>query len=278
MTREPVDLGGGVRQYQTALWQTNTVLAVAQRDAILCDPSWEPAEVAALRETAQRDARGTSYVLVTHADYDHTCGIGAFPDATVVAGPETAERIRSGTAARELADASAEWGLPWEGEPRVDHVVEPGETHELGSFRVATIEARGHVADGLAWVLLDQAVLLAGDYLAVTSYPFVIDSLERSRRTIERLLQALDEHDLRWVVPGHGPALAPADARRVGEEDLDYLDRLAEAARDALAAGLSPGHSLVRVWSVEPPRPTTPDFEVFDVRGANARAALAGAA
>jgi glyoxylase-like metal-dependent hydrolase (beta-lactamase superfamily II) len=278
MTREPVDLGGGVRQYQTALWQTNAVLVGAGRDTLLCDPSWEPAEIADLRQAAERDDHGATYIAVTHADYDHTCGIGSFPGATVVAGAETAERIRSGAAARELADASAEWGLAWVGEPRVDRVVGAGDTVELGSFRVAAIDARGHVADGLAWILLDQGVLLTGDYLAAMSYPFVIDSVANARATIERLLRILDEHDLRWVVPGHGPALVPAEARRIGEEDLAYLDRLAAAAREARAAGLSRGHALVRVWSVEPPRPTTPDFDLFDLRGTNARAALAGAA
>jgi hydroxyacylglutathione hydrolase len=278
MTREPIDLGGGVRQYQTALWQTNAVLVVAGRDTLLCDPSWEPAEIAGLREAAEPGGDGATYILVTHADYDHTCGIGAFPDATVVAGEETAERIRTGAVGRALAEASAEWGLAWAGEPRVDRVVGAGDTVELGSLRVAAIEARGHVADGLAWILLDQGVLLPGDYLAAMSYPFVIDSVANARATVERLLRAIDEHDLRWVVPGHGPALTPTDARRVGEEDLAYLDRLAEAAREALAEGSSPGHALVRVWSVEPPRPTTPDFDLFDLRGANARAALAGAA
>lgn len=138
--------------------------------------------------------------------------MASFPQAVVVAGPETAEEIRSGRAAEQLRYSGPEWGARWPAELRVDRVVEPGVEHALG-----------------------------------------------------------------WVVPGHGPALEPAEARAVGEADLTYLDRLQERAREALACGLAPGHAIVAVYAVEPPRPTTDDFEIFGLRERNAQAAVAEA-
>jgi hypothetical protein len=78
-------------------------------------------------------------------------------------------------------------------------------------------------------------------------------------------------------VPGHGRVLLPDEARRIGREDLAYLERLQEAAREAADAVLSPGRALVYAYAVEPPRPTTLDFDIYDVRGGNARRALADA-
>jgi hydroxyacylglutathione hydrolase len=272
----PLDLGGGLWQFQTALWQTNTLLARAGGEVLLCDPNYRPEEIEAIRAEALREDPAAVHLLLTHGDFDHTCGVPYFPEAAVVAGPETAEAIGSGAAAQGLRGAAVEWGLDWPGELRVDRVVVPGEDVALGCFRLETIDARGHVADGLAYVLLDQGVLLPGDYLSSMTYPFVIHSVEGARRTYERLLEALDRHELRWVVPGHGDALEPVRARAVAEEDVRYLEQLLAAAREA--RGSAPGDALLAVFSgAPPPRPTTDDFEMYGIHALNVQRALAEA-
>jgi glyoxylase-like metal-dependent hydrolase (beta-lactamase superfamily II) len=155
-------------------------------------------------------------------------------------------------------------------------VVEPGR-FECGAFDVEAIEAPGHTADGLAYVLIDQGVLLPGDYLSDMTYPFIGGGLDETIATVARLLDALERHDLRWVVPGHGRALTPGEARAVGESDLAYLEALARARAEAGADGLSPGEALLHVFAVEAPRGTTPDFEIYALRSANARSVLADA-
>ena len=273
---EPVELAAGISVFQAPLWQTNSLLALSGSDALVCDPCWTPAEISALHERASAQS-GDVQLLLTHADYDHTCGIGLFAEATVVAGATTAERIESGEAAKGLATAGREWGLEWPGEPRVDRVVEAGVEISCGSFRIETIDARGHVADGLAFVLPDQHLLLPGDYLSAITYPYVTASVEESRRTIERLLEALERPEIAWVVPGHGPPLERDDARTIGHTDLAYLERLAAAAHRAVERGLSPGDSLLAAFAVQPPRANTDDFEVFSLRARNAERALAEA-
>ena len=269
------DLGDGVWQSQTPLWQTNAVLARAGSEALLCDPCFTPDEIERLVAHA-REAGGPIQLLLTHGDFDHVCGVGYVPEAVVFAGATTAERIRSGSAVEELAAAGAEWGIEWNTELRVDRVVEPGR-FDCGAFDVEAIEAPGHTVDGLAYVLVDHGVLLPGDYLSDMTYPFIGGGLQATIATVRRLLDALERHDLRYVVPGHGRALAPDEAARVGEADLAYLEALARAVSEAEAAGLDSGSALVRVFEVEPPRTTTPDFEIYALRSANARSVLANA-
>ncbi len=276
MTRPPTDLAEGVWQYQTRLWETNSLLVEAGGETLLCDPAWTAAEIDAIRRRAAR-TNGQSHILITHADYDHTCGIGFFPEAAVVTGHRTAEAIASGAATDALNGASAEWGLTWEGDLHVDRVVEAGTTFECGGFHVAAIEARGHVADGLAYAILDQGVLVPGDYLSGMTYPFVTASIADATQTCKRLLSALDEHDLRWVVPGHGRALAPEEAEEIGEADVRYLEELARVAREATVGGLAPSDALIAVYGVNPPRATTHDFEIYGIRAFNAGNALAEA-
>jgi hydroxyacylglutathione hydrolase len=269
------DLGEGVWLSQTPLWQTNAVLATSGDETLLCDPCYTPDELERLAQLA-RERGGRVHVLLTHGDFDHVCGVGYFPQATVVASAGTAARIRSGTAGEELAAAGVEWGCSWPTELRIDRVVEPGQ-FTAGSFGVEAIDARGHTADGLAYVLLEQGVLLAGDYLSDMTYPFILGGLEGTIATTRRLLEAVERLELRWVVPGHGRALTREEAVAVGEEDLVYLEALSQAVAQARAAGVSPGDALLRVYEVEPPRETTPDFEIYALRSANARSVLTNA-
>jgi glyoxylase-like metal-dependent hydrolase (beta-lactamase superfamily II) len=276
VTGAPIDLADGVQQFQTPLWQTNAVLVETGDATILCDPAWTPEEIEAIAARAAAGGR-PAHVLITHSDYDHTCGIGFFPEAVVTSGPATADAISSGRAASGLASAAKEWGLSWPLDLRVDRVVEPGTTFDCDGTSVLAIDAPGHVADGLAYFLPEPGILLAGDYLSPMTYPFVISSIAAAAATYARLLELIEAQRPRWVVPGHGRALSTAEARQIGAADLAYLERLVAAAADARSRGLSPGGALVAVYGVEPPRGTTDDFDVYGIRTLNARTALAEA-
>jgi glyoxylase-like metal-dependent hydrolase (beta-lactamase superfamily II) len=270
------DLGGGVWQFQASLWQTNSLLAVAGGETLLVDPALAPDEIEAIRAEVGARGEGRLHLLVTHGDFDHVCGIPYFPQAEVVAGEAAARRVRD-DAAQELPGAGAEWGFAWRTEGlRVDRVVGPGELR-CGAFRVEALEAPSHGREGLAFVLLDQGILCPGDHLSAITYPLVADSVERTSAATEALLGALDRLELRWVVPGHGRALEPDEARAVGEADLAYLTALREAAREAAAEGLPEGYAFLHVFAVEPPRANTDDFEIYGIRAGNARRTLAEA-
>ena len=264
-----MDLGGGVHTFQSPLWQTNALVCDRDGEVLLCDPALSDDEIATLSTLA--GARPT-HILLTHADYDHTCGLAAFGAATVVAGPATAAAVTEHGAA-PLRAAGPAWGWSWPGEPRVDRIAAPGE-HRFGPWRIEAFEADGHVADGMAFALLDEGVLLPGDYLSAITIPFVTASLRAARATVARLVDAIDRLDLRWVVPGHGPPLAPGLARRIAVEDLLYLDELAAAASEARRLGLAPGFAHLHVYGVRQPRPETDDFAIYGIHASNARIAL----
>lgn len=262
-------------QFQSPLWQTNSVVVMQDGVVVLCDPALRASEIAAIRAHVDGAASQSVHLLLTHADFDHTAGIPAFPEAAVVAGRRTAEEITSGRAAQALAASSREWGEAWSPALRIDVVAEEGTRLDVGGVAVDTVLARGHTADGLAFVLPEAGLLLPGDYLSSMTYPFVNDSVAATRDTYARLVEALDSGDVTWVVPGHGPAMRLDEALAVAAEDIAYLEALDAAATDAVAQRLSPGDALVHVFgAVAPPRATTDDFEVYGLHAQNVRAAL----
>lgn len=273
MTANAQDLGGGVWQFQSPLWQTNSLLAAANGTVVLCDPAYTPDEIRGIRSAAEERARDGVHILITHADFDHVCGIPYFPEAEVVAGEETAEKLRSGAAAEGLVINGPEWGVEWPTELRVDRVVGPSEV-ECGGVQIAAFEASSHGRGGTAFVLLEQGILFPGDNVSAITYPLLGGSIPRVIEANRTLLDALDRYDVRWVVPGHGPAHTADDARAVAQADLDYLERLVAAADEAVAAELPPGYALLHVFAVEPPRSNTPDFDIYSIRVGNARLAL----
>jgi glyoxylase-like metal-dependent hydrolase (beta-lactamase superfamily II) len=266
-------LPAGVVVGRTAHWQTNRVLVQVADEALLVDPSWTPAELDALRAEVDALAPRALHVLVTHADEDHVCGLGWFPDATVVAAARTAARVADGSAAAQLREAEATWGHRWRGGPRVDRVVEPGPLR-VGDVEAVAVDAPGHAADGTAWLLPAVGLLCPGDYLCAVTPPLVLGSLAEARATLARLAAVLADGAATHVVPGHGPVLDARAALRLARADAAYLDGLAAAATAARGAA----DALARVAAaVMPPRVPIADFAVYDPHRTNAAAALAEA-
>jgi hydroxyacylglutathione hydrolase len=271
-------LAGGDLVLQSGLWATNSVIVFGEEGCVVCDPSIFPDEIVQIRQHT-RDS-GNVHVLITHSDFDHVCGLPAFArDAVVVAGSSTAAAIADGTARRALDEGGVEWGTAWEGELGVDVVASDavGASVRCGDLEVIALDARGHSDDGSAFVVANRGLLLAGDYLSAVCPPIVLGSFDGTVASTERLLRAVDEHRITTVVPGHGPALDAAQARRIGREDISYLRALQGAAAEALERGASPNAAYLTVRAVPAPRPARADFEAFDWLGANARRVLAEA-
>ena len=265
----------GIHHVQNEAWETSSVLVLRGGSALVCGPGFTEAAIRAVpRGEGQRERVGAAQLLVTHVDFDHLQGVFGLPEATVVAGRTTARLLEQDTTREKLRRLAAEWGASWPRDPRVDRVVEAGDVFTREAFTVRAVAAEGHTPDGLAYVLPDLELLLPGDYMSASTYPFLTASLREAIGTYERLLSELASNPIRWVVPGHGPFLDREEATRIAREDLDYLNELDDAARAATAGAISPGQALVRTYAVEPPRANLPDFEVFAPRLCNARIAL----
>ncbi|GGA71098.1 hypothetical protein GCM10011490_22190 [Pseudoclavibacter endophyticus] len=263
------ELSPTVTHLQGTVWQCNCILIHRGDHAVLIDSCWNDHDVQVMRDRAG-DVPTT--LLVTHADIDHICSVGFFPDARVVLSPEGAERLANGSAEHDLAAESAKWNLDLKPRLRVDQIVGPAERFMVGGLHVRTVAARGHAYDGLGLFIEEEGLFAVGDYLMKSQHPMVWWSLSEARRSTERLLEAIESFQPERVVPGHGPLLSADEASEVGEADLAYFEEVERVADEAHRAGLSPREWHLAVESVPVPRPCAPDIEMLAPRLLNAAA------
>ena len=249
-----VDLRPGVIRYESALWETTALALHAGGEAVLVDPCISAAEIAAI--AADVAARGLTVrgLLITHGDWDHVCGISAFPGVPAIMSREAAARIASGQAAEEVVRHGTEEGLSWDGAPRADLVFDPGEALNVGPFTVETMALPGHTRCGAGYRVRDLGLLVVGDYLSVIEFPFVYVSTAAYRATLAALLDAIAQDPVEYVVPGHGRALATGEALQIAGEDLAYLHALKTAVRSALAGGATREQAIATGAAVDVPR------------------------
>jgi glyoxylase-like metal-dependent hydrolase (beta-lactamase superfamily II) len=217
-------------RFESALWQTSSLLLVAEGEAVVIYPGISTEEVERIADRASALSARVTHVLVTHADWDHVCGIAAFPDAVAMMGAGTAEIVAGGEPLELIGKRAATYGLTIEGEPRVDFVLSVGVAHHVGPFVVETLALRGHTSDGTAYRIRELDLLAVGDHVSAVEFPFASTTSEY-RTTLASLIELLRNDPPTHVVPGHGPALTAAEALTIAEADLAYL----RALRDAVA-------------------------------------------
>jgi glyoxylase-like metal-dependent hydrolase (beta-lactamase superfamily II) len=84
-----------VERFESALWATTSLLVVSGDEAIAVDPCISSEEVRQIAARATELGARVTHVLATHADWDHVCGIAAFPDAVATMSEGTAKRLRA---------------------------------------------------------------------------------------------------------------------------------------------------------------------------------------
>ena len=233
-------------RFESALWQTSSLLLAKDGEAVLVDPCISTQEVARIAARVDELGARVVSVLATHADWDHVCGIAAFPDAEAAMGEASAARLESGKPWERVQEAAKEYRLEVPGPPRVDRALEVGRAHRVGPFTVETIPLPGHAADGVGYRIRELDLLAVGDYLSAIEFPFV-SSPAAYRATLAGLIELLRRDPPARVVVGHGPEHTPADALEIAQADLDYLWRL----HDAVLRSVDPP---------DPPRPCADDL------------------
>lgn len=250
-------------RYESELWQTSSLLLAKDGEAVLVDPCISTEEIGRIAARAEELGARVVAVLATHADWDHVCGIAAFPEAEAAMGESSAARVESGGPWERIREAAAEYGLDVTGPPRVDRRLEAGRAHSVGPFTVETIPLPGHTPDGVGYRIRELDLLAVGDHLSSIEFPFV-SSPAAYRTTLAGLIDLLRRDPPARVVAGHGPEHTAPEALAIAEEDLAYLWRLHDAV---LAGGEAP----------EPPRPCADDLaEALDANAEAQRAELAG--
>ena len=248
-----------VERFESALWETASLLLVGDGGSVAIDPGVSADEVAAIDRRAHELGAPVTHILVTHADWDHVCGIAPFPDAITAAGAATAARIESGEPGERAAQRAEEHGLSVALPPRIDQVLEVGRAHRVGPFVVETGPLVGHTRDGTAFRVRELDVLAVGDHLSSSEFPFA-SSTAHYRATLAGLVELLRNDPAGLVATGHGPALTGAEALANAEADLAYLRELHAAVVSALAGGGTRADAHAAGLAVPLPRPAPDDL------------------
>jgi glyoxylase-like metal-dependent hydrolase (beta-lactamase superfamily II) len=254
-------------RFEASLWTTTSLLVVADGESLVVDPSISVDEVAGIERRAQELRAPVRHLLITHGHWDHVCGIGAFPDAVVVMGEETAEKVTSGEADESVRRAAEAYDVVVPGSPRVDLACSRGAAIVLGPLTVETFPLVGHSADGTGFRLRELGLLVVGDHVSAVEFPFVT-SPAAYRITLAGVIEMLRRDPPEVVIPGHGPPLDVDDALAIAEADLGYLRALHAAVVDTLARGGTREEARAAGLAVELPRECAPDLE--EMRGVNA--------
>jgi glyoxylase-like metal-dependent hydrolase (beta-lactamase superfamily II) len=257
-----------VERFESALWETSSLLLADGREAVLVDPAVSADEVARIAARVAELGVGVTHVLATHADWDHVCGIAAFPAATATMSEATAARLLARGEERTTAERAAASGVAIAGEPRVDRTFRSGAALRVGPFLLETLALSGHTPDGTAFRCRALDLLAVGDHLSTIEFPFVT-STAAYRGTLATLIDLLRRDPPGRIVPGHGPELTAAAALAIAEADLAYLWEL----HAAVASGATCEHARAAGLAVELPRSAADDLA--EARSANVEAALA---
>jgi glyoxylase-like metal-dependent hydrolase (beta-lactamase superfamily II) len=255
-------------RFESALWETSSLLLATEAEAVLVDPGVSVAEVARIAARVRELGVEATHVVATHADWDHVCGIAAFPGAVATMSEATATRLLDRAGETTTAERAAASGVEIAGEPRVDLTFPAGAAFEAGPFVFETLALPGHTPDGTAFRCRELDLLAVGDHLSTIEFPFVT-STAAYRGTLAALIDLLRRDPPGRVIPGHGPELTAADALAVAEADLRYLWDL----RDAVAGGATREEAREAGLAVDVPRPASDDLAA--ARAANVEAALA---
>jgi glyoxylase-like metal-dependent hydrolase (beta-lactamase superfamily II) len=225
-----VELADGV-WVATSAWYatTTTVLLDGAGGAVVVDPAFLPAELAAIPvDLAALGIRCLAGVS-THEHYDHVLWHPALGDVPRWSSSGTVEHLRREREAMlaplaeyltpDLIDIAGrlqplqDGSLPWSG-PRAEF-----------------IEHDAHAPGHLALLLAGPGVLVAGDMLSDVELPMPTgeESLQGYAEGLERLRGAVLA--ARWVVPGHGsPTARPLERY---DADRRYVDDLIAGRRSA---------------------------------------------
>ena len=213
-------------------WQLNAVALRAGDEAMLIDSPYFPEELELLPAVLAQAGFTPAALLATHADFDHLLGRAAFPDLSLGVAESTMLRIRAepGAAQRELRDHDERFYVE---RPRplalgsTQSLPVPGRLG-LGDQDLELHATGGHTADGMAVFAPWIGVLAVGDHLSPVEIPMISPggSVADYRSTLTALAPVVERAST--VVPGHGAVLDRDAALRVLEEDMAYLDGLAD--------------------------------------------------
>ncbi len=239
--------------WQSSIFQTTTTLVDAGNAIILVDPNWLPDEIAEIQQWISTKHRGKEiFLLITHSDFDHIIGCGAFPEAKIIASKGVHQREDKEKKLQEIAEFDAQnyiqrpYPITY---PFVDFIIrEDGFSMTIGQLEVLFYLAPGHVSDSILCVIpaLQSTVFddrhglwIAGDYFSDIEIPWIDDDLTSYISTVDKSLKILQSYpEISTLIPGHGKPASNRDEiflrMQRDKEYLQILEKMMECKTEIL--------------------------------------------
>lgn len=195
--------------FQSALYQTNSVVIGFDRVVVIVDPCWLPGELGIIREFVDTHYPHCIKVVVfTHADYDHIIGYHTFSDAIFIASEPCKDRIELGEPLKEITDFYHTFYIEKPqhfGQILIDHVIKnDNQTVSILGVTMIFKTLSGHTNDGIGVFFPSNGVLIIGDYLSDIECPWIEGSINHYKQSLDKLLQEATSGCISICVPGHG--------------------------------------------------------------------------
>ncbi|MCA1040585.1 MBL fold metallo-hydrolase [Bacillus infantis] len=230
--------------FQSSLFKTNSAVIQTEDLVLVIDPCWLPHEIEEIRSYAYRTAGSRPiFVLYTHSDYDHIIGHGSFPDATIIASKALNEK--DGQEREKIIEQILAWDDSYyidrdytPSYPAADIVIsQDGQTLAVGGTELKFFQTPGHTDCGIACIIPSLDLLIAGDYLCDTEFPYVYFSSTDYLLTLEKFADSLADHSFSLMMTGHGlPAYSNEEISSRIQSSAGYLAKLKEYVAEGKAA------------------------------------------
>jgi glyoxylase-like metal-dependent hydrolase (beta-lactamase superfamily II) len=220
-----------------AAFSVTSTLVSGARDALLIDAQFALGEAALIAEAILATGKRLTTIYVSHWHPDHYLGLpallDAYPEARVVALPETVERIRA-TAAEKIA----QW-KPSVGDAIPDEAVIPepldGELELEGEqLRIALVGQAD--TEGNSAVYIESAdTLVTGDFTYNGTHLWLVETTPAQWQEWVANVDRLEALGARHVIAGHRAAWARDDASAFAST-RDYIRDFAALASESSSA------------------------------------------
>ena len=205
---------------------------------LVVDPAWLPEEVAEIRafvDSIKKDK--ILLLLITHSDYDHLFGYGAFLDAFLYCTAALLRNPKSDEIKEEMRKFDDEYYIK-----RSYNLLYPDmvrgfflmdsiddATAEMGGVQFYFYHAKGHNPDGMMMAIEPYGILIVGDYLCDVEFPYIYHSSDEYLKTLDRIDHIIEKHKIKWLISGHGnPTNRKEEIYKRHENALTYIHQLRE--------------------------------------------------
>lgn len=195
--------------FRSALYMTTTAIVKSDEVMIMTDPTWLPDEIQNIRSYIDQHLGNNQLCIIcTHSDFDHIIGVGAFPEAKIIATEEFQNNPDKEKIIKEIDMFDQSYYLQRNYTPNYPDVDIPvsanGENIQLGDLSLTFYKAPGHTEDSLFTVIEPFGIFLSGDYLSDVEFPFIYSSYKDYVNTMDRAEYILDNYEINYQIPGHG--------------------------------------------------------------------------